>query len=87
MSVVGSLWKWASAVFGEVLDQAGPKSPTTPAPALKKIYTGQVKHEHGFDALREKGMDVSRWVLQTGHGLEERKKERESGGWARTIRI
>ena len=50
LSDVGLLWKWVSAAFGNVLDQAGhksstPPSLTTPPRALKKIYTGK---EAGF---------------------------------------
>ena len=45
--VVRLLWKLVSAALGEVLDQAGHKSPTAPAPAPKKIYTGRVKRKHG----------------------------------------
>ena len=40
-----------------------------------------------LEALREKSMDVSRWVLQTEHGLQERQKERESEGWTRINRV
>ena len=53
-------------------------SPTTPARALKKIYTGRVKHKHGVWCLeREEHERVSRGVLETEHGLQEREKERE----------
>ena len=54
-------------------------SPTTPARALKKIYTGRVKHKHGVWCLeREEHERVSRGVLETEHGLQEReKKERK----------
>ena len=53
-------------------------SPTTPARALKKIYTGRVKRKHGVWCLeREEHGRVSRGVLETEHGLQEREKERE----------
>ena len=53
-------------------------SPTTPARALKKIYTGRVKRKHGVWCLeREEHERVSRGVLETEHGLQEREKERE----------
>jgi len=49
-----------------------PHSPTTPARALKKIYTGRVKHKHGVWCLEreEKSMNVSvGGMLETEHGL------------------
>ena len=41
--IVGLLWKWVSAAFGNVLDQAGHKTPTPspttpPARAEENIY-------------------------------------------------
>ena len=80
--IVGLFWKWVSAAFGNILDQAGhkgstPPSPTTPARALKKIYTGRVKRKHGVWCLeREEHERVSRGMLETEHGLQEREKER-----------
>ena len=53
-------------------------SPTTTARALKKIYTGRVKRKHGVWCLeREEHERVSRGVLETEHGLQEREKESE----------
>ena len=53
LSVVGLL--------GECIDQEGHKSPTTPAPTLKKICTGRIKYKHGFWCLgREEHERVSR---------------------------
>ena len=79
-SDVGLLWKWVSAALGNVLDQAGHKSPTQvpqPPRALKKIYTGRVKRKHGVWCLeREEHARVSRGVFETEHGLQEREKER-----------
>ena len=36
-----------------------------------------------LDAMGVKSMDVSRWVLQAEHGLQEKEKEREIGSSAR----
>ena len=56
-------------------------SPTTPAPVLKKIHTGRVKHKHGACCLEREGHGrVSRGVLETKLGLQEREKEREKVG-------
>ena len=63
-------------------------SPTTPARALKKIYTGRVKRKHGVWCLeREEHKRVSRGVLETEHGRQEREKERESEGWVMIKRL
>ena len=41
-----------------------------------------------LDALGEKSMAVSvEGVLETEQGLQERDKDRESGGWARIKRV
>ena len=59
-------------------------SPTTPAPALKKIYTGIVKHKNRVWCLeREEHGRVSRGVLETEHGLQRAEEERESVSWAK----
>ena len=53
-------------------------SPPTPASALKKIYKGRVKHRHVAWCLeREEDGRVSRGVLETENGLQEREKVRE----------
>ena len=64
-------------------------SSTTPARALKKIYTGRVKRKHGVWCLeREEHGRVSRGVLETKHGLQEREKEKSiSEGWVRIKRV
>ena len=54
------------------------KSPTSPAPVLKKIYTGRVKHEHSAWCFeRGEHERASRGGLETKHGLQEREKVRE----------
>ena len=65
-------------------------SPTTLARALKKKYTGRVKHKHCVWCLeREEHERVSRGVLIAEHSLQERERERESirEGWARIKRV
>ena len=58
-------------------------SPRTPAPELKKIHTGRVKHKHSARCPERKEHGrVSGVMRGTGHGLQEREKEREIGGWA-----
>ena len=53
-------------------------SPTTPVRALKKRYTGRVKHKNGVWCLkREEHGRVIRGALETKHGLQEREKESE----------
>ena len=62
-------------------------SPTPPAPALKKIYTGRVKHRNGVCYLeRAEHERVSRRMLETDQGLEER-ETRESEGVAEIKRL
>ena len=69
------------AALGGALNQAGHKSPITPAPALKKIYTGRVKDRHGVWCLeREEHGRASSGVLETEHFPQEREKEREKLG-------
>ena len=93
LSDVGLLWKWVSAAFGNVLDQAGYKSPTQvpqpPPRALKKIYTGRVKRKQLSGALREKSMDVSvgGCLKQNMASRREKKRECVSEGWARIKRV
>ena len=93
--IVGLLWKWVSAAFGNVLDQAGhksstPPSPTTPPRALKKIYTGRVKHKHGVWCLEreEKSMNVSvGGCLKQNMAFRREKKKVRSEVWARIKRV
>ena len=95
LSDVGLLWKWVSAAFGNVLDQAGHnKSPTQShnprARALKKIYTGRVKHKHGVWCLEreEKSMNVSvGGCLKQNMAFRREKKRVRSEVWARIKRV
>ena len=86
LSDVGLLWKWVSAAFGKVLDQAGHKSPTQvpqpPRARSRKYIRGESNASMVFGALREKSMNVPvGTMLETEQDLQEREKERESGGW------
>ena len=73
---VGLFWKWVSAVFGEVLDQAEHKSPTQapqPRAGARKYIRGELNTRMEFDALREKkcpGKGKGR--REVGHGLISR---------------
>ena len=90
--VVELFWKWVSAAFGRVLDQAGHKSPThkshNPRACPKEKYAGRVKHKHVAWCLeREEHELASRVMLETEHGLQEREKREKSEGWARIRRV
>ena len=64
-------------------------SPTTPARALKKIYTGESSASIVFGALREKSMNVSvgGCLKQNMASRREKERERVSEGWARIKRV
>ena len=65
-------------------------SPTTPARALKKIYTGRVKHKHGVWCLEreEKSMNVSvGGCLKQNMAFRREKKRVKSEVWARIKRV
>ena len=63
-------------------------SPTTPARALKKIYTGRVKRKHGAWCLeREEHERVSRGCLKQNMAFRREKKRVRSEVWARIRRV
>ena len=79
---------WGSIRSGRA--QKPHTSPTTPAPALKKIYTGRVKHKHGVWCLEreEKSMDVSvGGCLKQNMAFRREKKRVRSEVWARVKRV
>ena len=77
---------WGSIRSGRA--QKPHTSPTTPAPAPKKIYTGRVKHKYGAWCLeREEHGRVRRGMLETEHDLQEREIRRKRGGWARIRKV
>ena len=93
LSDVGLLWKWVSAAFGKVLDQAGHKSPTQvpqpPRARSRKYIRGESNASMVFGALREKSMNVSvgGHLKQNMASRREKKRKSVSEGWARIKRV
>ena len=78
---LGLLWKWVFAAYGEVLDQAGHKSPKqAPRPPrlrLRKYIWGELNTSTVLDALREKSMGVSVWGCLKQNIVSRRQRKRE----------
>ena len=86
--IVGLLWKWVSAAFGKVLDQAGHKSPTTPRVRYRKNIRGELNTSMVFGALREKSMSVPvGGCLKQNMAFRREKKRLKSEVWARIKRV
>ena len=90
--IVGLLWKWVSAAFGKVLDQAGHKSPTQapqpPRPRRRKYIRGELNTSMVLGALREKSMNVSvGGCLKQNMAFRREKKRVRSEVWARIRRV